>query len=699
MHDANFACYNHTSAKKYCGEGKMKTKESTLELERIIRRIFDYAYTNSSIRVPAVTCKEVGKILHVGMYLEEVENTRPGFSEIHTAQENDSQKPNNAASTIREKFSEMNSHWDIYDDEIRFSDTDILYICNALSPVYISDPKRDVFGDALEIFRSKWAKQEGGQFFTDQRVTSLAIELLNFDPIAGDDLVDICAGTGGFLMAGLNRIRDLVEKHQGEENQILKLASSSLKGLEVDEEIRELGNSTLGARLGKYQDQLIGGANSLINNQVEKNERVKFDSHLCAATNPPFGAKISISDQEVLQTYELAKTSNTQVRNKRYKASTIYKRSPDILFIEQNIRLLKPGKGRVAIVIPYQILSGPQTLFVRDWIIRNCHIEVVVDLPSETFQPHTGTKTALVLLRRRESPLLDAATAENEEIFMATPRWIGHDRRGNPVYSVDPDGKSTTDILSDFPQVESAYLAWRNGNCPNEVYEVCFVTHLKDVLADDHFRINALYHKPELQTNGVLNGELDDSKWTTVKVKDVTKRIFYPGRFKRSYVDYYPDAIPFFGGANILQMIVATEKWLRHDDPRLKNLAVQSGWILITRSGTTGIVSSVPDAWDGFAMSEHVIRIEPDEEKLDPAYLLVYLKTAQCQKQLARGVFGSVIDEITPETVGEIEVPIPKDGSLFLNLTKKAKSADMAKQKSLAELYGAVDDLSSKLPN
>ena len=54
-------------------------------------------------------------------------------------------------------------------------------------------------------------------------------------------------------------------------------------------------------------------------------------------------------------------------------------------------------------------------------------------------------------------------------------------------------------------------------------------------------------------------------------------------------------------------------------------------------------------------MSEHVIRIVPDLNKLDPNYLLAALRTENVQQQLARGVFGSVIDEITPEFVMDLK--------------------------------------------
>ena len=176
----------------------------------------------------------------------------------------------------------------------------------------------------------------------------------------------------------------------------------------------------------------------------------------------------------------------------------------------------------------------------------------------------------------------------------------------------------------------------------------------------------------------------------------MVERVFFPGRFKRDYVDRYEQAVPFLGGTNITQMIDHTDKWLRHDDPKLKYLAVKKGWILVTRSGTTGIVSSVPDHWDGYAVSEHVIRIVPNG-KINPAYLLAYLKTPQCQAALAQGIFGSVIDEITPETIENIRVPVPKNKDFYESIVSRVSRAEIARSKSLTDFYSAINTLTSEL--
>ena len=72
-------------------------------------------------------------------------------------------------------------------------------------------------------------------------------------------------------------------------------------------------------------------------------------------------------------------------------------------------------------------------------------------------------------------------------------------------------------------------------------------------------------------------------------------------------------------------------------------------------------------------MSEHVIRIVPDPAKLDPYYLLAFLRTEYAQEIIKRGVFGSVIDEITPDFIGEIEVPVPKSTKVLNEITGKVR--------------------------
>jgi type I restriction-modification system DNA methylase subunit len=672
---------------------------SLADLHQRIIRIYDHLYANAPVRTPQGIADEVGKILHVGIYIESkntglfIEDTlrQPAFnysfSQIKKLTQGDESLCHEIAQHLRQKFTMMNQEWELYPatSNLLIRDADIGYVCALLNQILISDSNRDVFGDALEIFRGQWAKRTGGQFFTDQQVTTLAMILLDFDPRRGDDLIDICAGTGGFLLAGLNRIKTLLaQDNMLTEATLIDLALNSIKGYEIDTKVGEIANATLRARLSKTQHPFVLIADSLQSAIFLQGKHIRTNAHMCAATNPPFGTKTTIKSHEILRNFDLARTGNS-----------LAMRSPDILFIEQNLQLLKPGLGRLAIVVPYQILSGPQTRFVREWILRHAQIQAVIDLPADTFQPHTGTKACLLIIKRRETPLQKIEDIDDTLIFMSAPRWIGHDRRGNPVYKRLPDGKLTDEILTDFPQVAVAYTNFLNGQEPQAAHDLSFYINARKLLRDNEIRLNALYHKPLNNLSSKTHQRSAD--WHCVKLSSVISKIFFPTRFKRNYVEYYPGAVPFLGGANISQLIVSTDKWLRHDDPKLIELRVYPGWLLVTRSGTTGIVSSVPAAWDGFAISEHVIRIIPDPKKLDAAYLHTFLRTQFAQETLSRGVFGSVIDEITPEFVGDLDIWIPNSDSVLQEITAKAHEAQTAREKAIDALTDAVQIINTLL--
>lgn len=673
-------------------------KYSSVHLEEQLDRIYDHLYANASAKTPKAIAFEVMKVLRTALFLEQTVGVDvPAFDFLQAERklltEGNKIKISYFADWIRKSFARMNDEFQFYTDPemINLSDFDLVYVCKTLAGIRLSGLKRDVLGDALEVFRSYWAKTHGGQFFTDQEVTHLAMVLLQFDPRKGDDLVDICAGTGGFLLAGLDCIHSLVESEKvgSPEETVMALACSSLLGQEIDSEVCSVANASLALRLGNGFPPIVVEGNSLLPESFVDGVggKIRYDSHSCAATNPPFGTKITVKDPNILKDYELSFSSTGKITP----------RAPDILFIEQNIKLLKPGRGMLAIVIPYQIASGPQALFVREWLFKHTSLVAVVDLPGETFQPHTGTKASLIVVRRRPKPLGKVDLSKDPPVFMAIPKWIGHDRRGNPVYRRTADGTVTTELLTDFDEVAEAFDVFLKKGNPSEIHEGCFVIRTSDFSFDSSLRFDANFFRPSKYRLNFNGNREKNSQWLFVKLRDIVERIYYPTRFKRNYVDRSDKAVPFLGGTNISQMIVNTDKWISIDDPKLSDLRVKSGWVLVTRSGSTGIVSMVPDAWDGYAVSEHVIRVIPDEEKISPEYLYAFLRTRYAQEEMSRWVYGSVIDEINPELLGNLEVPIPNDLSKVKEISKTIHQGEKARQKAMKLLMSGVDMLEALL--
>ncbi|MDP2232220.1 MAG: hypothetical protein Q8K89_01175, partial [Actinomycetota bacterium] len=160
----------------------MQTAISTQELQRRIERLYDHLYANAAMKTPARIAHEVSKVLHASLYIEEVLGEVPAVRE-NGYRANSLPSAAEAASLstrLRAAYDDMQQRWALYpeNEKIALEDYDLAFVGTQLAGVQISSPDRDVLGDALEIFRSQWSKREGGQFFTDQQVTRLAMDLL-----------------------------------------------------------------------------------------------------------------------------------------------------------------------------------------------------------------------------------------------------------------------------------------------------------------------------------------------------------------------------------------------------------------------------------------------------------------------------------------------------------------------------------------
>ena len=162
-------------------------------------------------------------------------------------------------------------------------------------------------------------------------------------------------------------------------------------------------------------------------------------------TNPPFGSKIPIKDENILKQFELAHIWVNKNKAGIWEMTSRLQSSvpPEILFIERCIQLLKPG-GRLGIVLPDSILGSPGLGYIREWLIHNTRIVASLDLHADTFQPRNGTQTSVLLLQKKTQEQIDNEEKSGQmadyNIFMAMVEKIGHDKRGNPLFKRDIEG-------------------------------------------------------------------------------------------------------------------------------------------------------------------------------------------------------------------------------------------------------------------
>ncbi|MCC7518482.1 MAG: N-6 DNA methylase [Verrucomicrobiae bacterium] len=104
-----------------------------------------------------------------------------------------------------------------------------------------------------------------------------------------------------------------------------------------------------------------------------------------AIGNPPFSAQTHLERRpQVLRGFDLGAGRPSQCL--------------EVLFLELFVKLVKP-RGRIAIILPDGPLSNRPFQFVRDWVLRQVQVQMIVSLPRGLFR-ETSAKTNIIIARR-----------------------------------------------------------------------------------------------------------------------------------------------------------------------------------------------------------------------------------------------------------------------------------------------------------
>ena len=149
---------------------------------------------------------------------------------------------------------------------------------------------------------------------------------------------------------------------------------------------------------------------------------------------------------------------------------------------------------------------------------------------------------------------------------------------------------------------------------------------------------------------------------TKVLLKDVTlgglDGIYHAGRESRLWVSSLEYGVPFMSSSDILLSdlnnlpLISKKQILRNP-----KFIIREGWILITRSGSIGRMIYARKEMNGFACTEHVLRVIPDTERILPGYLYTYLNSKFGVPLVISGTYGSLIQSIEPHHLANIPVP------------------------------------------
>ncbi len=195
------------------------------------------------------------------------------------------------------------------------------------------------------------------------------------------------------------------------------------------------------------------------------------------------------------------------------------------------------------------------------------------------------------------------------------------------------------------------------------LYEMIQLKPLNDFDKDMFSFVNSNYIDSER-----LDSEYYKTKYITLekllKSKKVTsfKDIIIESKYGASVpADYTMVGIPFIRGNNLtdneinIDDIVYLNKKLKDE---VKDHHVNTGDILITRSGTVGISAVVDEKCDGFSFGSFMIKLRIDMRIWNPYYIAAFLNSFWGKWQIERLQNGAVQQNINLQEIGRIIIPI-----------------------------------------
>ncbi|MFD2616536.1 restriction endonuclease subunit M [Terrilactibacillus laevilacticus] len=343
-------------------------------------------------------------------------------------------------------FNEVKRRYsDVFEAEetIDLNPGSIVFFVGQLQELCITESERDVIGDAFEVFVSQALKGDEGQFFTPRNVIRMIVEIV--DPDENTMVIDPSCGTGGFLIESLRYVWNKIdekavklgwsERRIDEEKQYV--ATSYFRGIDKDSFVAKVTKAYMAiigdGRGGIFCENSLEPVKNWSSKCQDKIDLGKFDLVL---TNPPFGSKIPIKEEEILKQFNLGykwkfdKKEDTwekqNILNNKGKTKGV---APQILFIERCIQFLKIG-GKLGIVLPDGIYGNDKLGYIRQFIKNNMKILAIIDIPKETFQPNTSTKTTVLIAEKIKEGI---DIPEEHNVFMAICETCGHNRRGELI--------------------------------------------------------------------------------------------------------------------------------------------------------------------------------------------------------------------------------------------------------------------------
>ncbi|ASK88362.1 N-6 DNA methylase [Sphingorhabdus sp. SMR4y] len=441
-------------------------REQARTLRDLIMDLENEVLANAGVDV----FEEVFKLIFIKLF-DEMECHRGRYKYLRFRNEDSASQVKNALSEL---FDEAKKKWPgvfATDERIRLSPEHLQICVGSLEEWKLFNSNLDIIDDAFEYLVNKTSKGEKGQYFTPRWVIDMCVKMLN--PKEHESVIDTAAGSAGFTVHSMFHVWRSIMDDQGlAQSHLFTMDAKPARCTDyVKDKVFAIDFDEKSVRVSRCLNLIAGdgetnvlhlnsldwrswsetakdedwdnaygeGWRRLRRLRAAKDDReFRFDVLMA---NPPFAG--DIKQAALLAPYDLAHNVKGRLEKKVGR---------DLLFIERNLDMLKPG-GRMAVVLPQGRFNNSSDKRLRDYIMERCRILAVVGLHLNSFKPHTGTKTSVLFVQKwndnKAAGVLCPKT-EDYEIFFATQQLASKDNSGDKIYEMDADGGPLRDDHGHF---------------------------------------------------------------------------------------------------------------------------------------------------------------------------------------------------------------------------------------------------------
>lgn len=261
----------------------------------------------------------------------------------------------------------------------RLPETALLKLIDTFNGVTLNTTtvSNDMLGAAYEYLLRQFADASGkkaGEFFTPREVVRLLVKILKPQP--GEESHDPACGSGGILVETINEVREA-----GGDTRTLRLY-----GQEVNLTTAAIARMNL--YLHDLEDFEVLRGDTLRNPRFTNPDGSLRQFDVIIA-NPPFSLKNWGAED--------------WAADPRAYCGVPPANNGDMAWIQHMVSAMKPGTGRVGVVMPNGVLfRGGTEKGIRQCLIESDKLEAVISLPPNLFYS-TGIPACLLIFRASKS--------------------------------------------------------------------------------------------------------------------------------------------------------------------------------------------------------------------------------------------------------------------------------------------------------